>query len=220
MERVPEPELMNDPAQAQAYAQADFSLPHSMFVDKFRAVFPDEVIEGHVLDLGCGAADITVRFARAFPKCRLDGVDGAKPMLRFGQEAVAGEGLQDRIRLLHGHLLGAGLTPGRYDALICNSLLHHLNDPLVLWEAVRMYAREGAPVFIMDLARPQSSKEAAQLVEQYAASEPEILRRDFYNSLRAAYRPDEVRRQVVDAGLAHFTVEMISDRHLVAYGRR
>ncbi len=220
MERVPEPELMNDPAQARAYAQADFSEPHSMFIDKFKTVFPDGVLDGHVLDLGCGTADITVRFAEAYPNCRLDGVDGAEPMLRFGQAAVVSHGLSDRIRLIHGHLPGAKLPRRHYDVLICNSLLHHLNEGRVLWEAVRMYTRQGGAVFVMDLLRPETSEAAARLVAEYAGGELDILRRDFYNSLCAAYRPDEVREQLTAASLSHLTVEIISDRHLTAYGHR
>jgi trans-aconitate methyltransferase len=93
MHRIPEPELMDDPAQAKAYAEADFSEPHSMFVEEFRRVFPDLRVHGHFLDLGCGPADITVRFARAFPLCVVDGVDGAEAMLRLGRERIHREAL-------------------------------------------------------------------------------------------------------------------------------
>ena len=49
MQRVPEPELMDDPAQALAYAGADFSEPHQAFVAHFRERFPD-FHSGSVLD--------------------------------------------------------------------------------------------------------------------------------------------------------------------------
>ncbi len=44
MKRIPEPELMNSPEQARAYAEADFSEPHNMFVEKFAECFPDDVV--------------------------------------------------------------------------------------------------------------------------------------------------------------------------------
>ena len=68
MERIPEPELMDDPAQAYAYANADFSEPHQAFVERFTQCFPGHAPR-RVLDLGCGAADITIRFARAYADC-------------------------------------------------------------------------------------------------------------------------------------------------------
>ena len=40
MERIPEPELMEDEAQARAYAEANFAEPHSHFIELLQAVFP------------------------------------------------------------------------------------------------------------------------------------------------------------------------------------
>jgi hypothetical protein len=55
-------------------------------------------------------------------------------------------------------------------------------------------------------------------VAREAGGEPEILQRDFFYSLCAAYTPDEVRAQLASAGLAHFAFESVSDRHWIAYG--
>lgn len=219
MERIPEPELMDDAAQARAYAEADFEAPHSMFVEVFRERFPGLAPSGHVLDLGCGPADITRRFAEAFPDCRIDGVDGAAAMLAHGERAIGERGLAGRVRLVHGRLPGAALPRERYDLVISNSLLHHLHAPEVLWEEVRRRARPGAPVFVMDLMRPDSPEAAEAMVEAYAAGEPEVLRRDFHHSLLAAFRPREVREQLAAAGLDGLQVEVISDRHLIVHGR-
>jgi ubiquinone/menaquinone biosynthesis C-methylase UbiE len=61
MDRILEPELMNDPQQALIYAQADFEKENQGFVDRFREYFP-EFTEGHILDLGCGPGDIPVHY--------------------------------------------------------------------------------------------------------------------------------------------------------------
>lgn len=219
MDRIPEPELMDDNAQARAYAEADFSEPHDHFVALFRETFPGLELAGTVLDLGCGPADVTIRFARAYPRCRIDGVDGAPAMLRFGRDAVRRAGLDGRIRLIEGYLPDAVLPLDAYDAVISNSLLHHLADPRVLWESVKRWGRPGAPVFVMDLRRPDTSGQVERLIRQYAAGEPEVLRRDFENSLRAAYRPEEVREQLRAEDLAGLTIRVVSDRHLVITGR-
>lgn len=219
MERIPEPELMLDPEQALAYAQADFEAPHSRFVELFRERFAAETIEGQVLDLGCGPGDIAMRFARAFPACRVDGVDGSQTMIEAGDDALRRSGVSERVRLVRCLLPKDPPPQPRYDAVISNSLLHHLHDPTVLWEAVRRYARPDAPVFIMDLMRPQSRAAAQALVDEHAAGEPEILRRDFYNSLLAAFRLEEIEAQLLAAGLGSFKVEAVSDRHLIVFGR-
>ena len=88
MKRIPEPDLMNGDKQALAYANADFNEPHSLFIELFRQTFSYTNIQGLVLDLGCGPADISIRFAKTYPRCLIEGVDGSKNMLKHGREAV------------------------------------------------------------------------------------------------------------------------------------
>ena len=219
MQREPEPELMEGAAQAAAYARADFSEAHDRFIELFQADFSGEEIGGTVLDLGCGPADIAVRFARAYPRCVVHGVDGAEAMLAHGRARLQHEGFERRVRLVHGYLPGADLPLEIYDAVISNSLLHHLRDPAVLWAALRRYAKAGAPVFVMDLLRPDSHAAAQALVDRYAIAEPEILQHDFFHSLLAAYELDEVREQLRRAGLQGLQTRQVSDRHFIVSGR-
>ncbi|NDY43264.1 methyltransferase domain-containing protein [Dissulfurirhabdus thermomarina] len=219
MERVPEPELMAGEDQARAYAEADFEEPHRRVLEVFHGCFPGLSVRGPVLDLGCGPGDITRRFAEAFPGCEVHGVDGSPAMLRQARRLLAVSPARHRVRLVLGVLPDAPLARSAYDLVVSNSLLHHLADPGVLWRAARAFGRPGAAVFVMDLRRPDSPAEAAALVDRYAGGEPEILRRDFFRSLLAAYRPGEVRRQLEAAGLHHFEVQAVGDRHLAAWGR-
>ncbi|MDH3286944.1 MAG: class I SAM-dependent methyltransferase [Betaproteobacteria bacterium] len=216
MERIPEPELMEDPEQARAYALADFSEPHDAFVRHFSRLFP-HFAHGRVLDLGCGAADVTIRFAHAYPQATLEGVDGAEPMLQLGREAVARAGVDSRIVLRPLRLPAAALNGG-YDAVISNSLLHHLARPATLWQAVARAARSGAPILVMDLLRPISRDAALGLVRLHAGDAAPVLARDFFKSLLAAYRPDEVALQLRATGLTHLDVEVVSDRHWLVWG--
>ena len=82
MQRIPEPELMDDQTQAEAYAAADFDEAHRRIVDVFDDCFPGGGIEGCILDLGCGPGDISFRFAARHPACTVTGVDGSAAMIR------------------------------------------------------------------------------------------------------------------------------------------
>ena len=220
MERRLEPELMDEDIQARAYAAADFEEPHHRFMELFRETFDLEELHGCALDLGCGPGDITFRFARAFPGCTVHGVDGADAMLHYGRRVLSeDEDLGRRGRLLQGKLPHASLPLERYAVIVSNSLLHHLPDPQVLWSSVRRYADQETAIFIMDLVRPASPEAALALVDAYAADEPEILRRDFHNSLLAAFEPDEVKEQLRRAGMSELDVAVVSDRHLTVSGR-
>ena len=216
MERVPEPELMERDEQARAYAFADFEEPHARFVELLLDRLDDLPDRGVALDLGCGPADISIRLARALPAWNVDGIDGSAAMLRYGQEAIEAAGLRDRVHLVEARLPLAEAPRESYDLVFSNSLLHHLADPMVLWTAVSRWS--ATAVFVMDLLRPLDSAQAQRLVDEHIAGEPEVLRRDFHNSLFAAYSLEEVRTQLMDAALQYLQIEQVSDRHLIAWG--
>lgn len=216
MERILEPELMDDPAQAEAYAATDFSAENQGFVERFKEYFP-EFSQGTVLDLGCGPADIPIRFALRYPTCQVLGIDASVPMIQLGEQAVKQAGLADRITLRcerYEEVAGARIV----DAVISNSLLHHLPNPLQFWQKLRQLVRPGAPVLVMDLLRPESPEAAQAIVDRYAAGAPDILRRDFYNSLLAAFTEDEVTTQLARMNLTRLLLDVPDDRHWVVGG--
>jgi len=216
MHRILEPEVMDDPEQASAYAQADFERENQEFVERFLAAFPD-LTEGHIVDLGCGPADIPIRLARALPRCRITGIDASLPMIRLGKQAIIDAGLVDRITLQCERIQSLVL-PELVDAVVSNSLLHHIPNPLRFWLAVKQLARPGGYALVMDLLRPASTDDAAALVDQYAANEPAILRRDFYNSLLAAFTEDEVAAQLAEMNLSRLLIDVPDDRHWLVGG--
>jgi 2-polyprenyl-3-methyl-5-hydroxy-6-metoxy-1,4-benzoquinol methylase len=216
MNRTLEPELMEDDAQVQAYAAADFSQENQGFVDLFREYFP-EFSEGHVLDLGCGPGDIPIRLARAVPGCRITAVDASSPMIRLAEDRVRQAGLSDRITFRcerFQDLAGANMA----DAAMSNSLLHHVPNPLQFWHKIRVAVKPGSPVLVMDLLRPESPGEAQAIVDRYASGAPDILRRDFYNSLLAAFTEDEISAQLAQMNLTRLIIDVLDDRHWVVGG--
>ena len=217
MQRIVEPELMNQAEQALAYAAADFESAHQGFIDLFINKFP-EPVSSEVLDLGCGPCDISRRFALAFPATTIHAVDGAPRMLKEAERLNRATGLSQRIKLIEAVLPNAQIPQAHYPTIISNSLLHHLHDPHVLWHFIRQHASPSARIFVMDLMRPDTAQQAQALVDQYAADEPAILRDDFYNSLCAAFTPQEVQQQLDKHDLSQLHVEVTSDRHMIIYG--
>ncbi len=217
MQRIPEPELMDEPAQARAYAEADFSEPNALFVSHFLSLAPPPT--GRLIDLGCGPGDICIRLAGALPGWSIVGLDAGPNMLALADDAVRLAGLADQIELVLARLPELAVT-GPFDALVSNSLLHHLPDPMLLWQAIGKLGASGSLVQVMDLSRPESETEVHQIVATHAASEPEVLRQDFHNSLCAAWRPDEVQAQLEAAGLAdRLAISHPSDRHWLVSGK-
>ena len=219
MNRVPELELMLGDEQARAYAAADFESAHSRYPTLFAEAFPDRPAKALVLDIGCGPCDVTIRFARANPGYTFHAVDGSSAMLKYGRERIEREGdLAGRIQLIEGYIPEAQLPVKSYDVIMSSSLLHHLPDPQALWTTVRQRSRPGTLVFVVDLFRPASRTDAEAITASYTGNEPDVLRRDFFNSLLAAFTPEEVRQQLAEAALLTLRITTISDRHLMVCG--
>ena len=210
---------MNEMEQAEAYARADFEEPHGNMMKMFDKVFPNTDILGNILDLGCGPGDIGFRCAYRFPKATIIGIDGAAAMVQLAEKRKRREQqVGSRTQFIQGVIPGAPIPAVPYELIISNSLLHHLHHPEQLWQTIQQYSSPGTKIFVVDLFRPPNKERAHQFVKNYMANEPKILQRDFYNSLLAAFEPQEVENQLIQASLPMLTVSLISDRHLMVFG--
>ncbi len=216
MKRILEPELMLDEHQVMAYAQSDFEIPHQDFMRRLSTWVNEPNFSGTALDLGCGPGDISYRFAKTFPLCTLHAVDGSSPMLNIAQAALSSD-LAPRLRFIQGMLPTVILPQSDYEIIFSNSVLHHLPDPQALWQTVKNYAKSGTRIIIMDLLRPANLALAQKMVKDYTVNEPEVLQRDFYHSLLAAFSLEEISTQLAKADL-QLQLEQISDRHVFITG--
>jgi 2-polyprenyl-3-methyl-5-hydroxy-6-metoxy-1,4-benzoquinol methylase len=217
MERVLEPEVMDDPEQVLAYAGADFEEENQGFVDKFFTMYPD-LESPHIVDLGCGPGDIPIRVARRHATCRVTGIDASQPMIAYAEQAVQKAGVQDRVQFLCQRFQDVNLSSPA-DAMISNSLVHHVPNPLRFWYSLKTLVKPGGRVLVMDLLRPESPEAAQTIVDEQAASEPERLRQDFFHSLLAAFTEDEVAAQLAELNLSRLMVDVPDDRHWIVYGQ-
>lgn len=223
MERVPEPEVMDGQAEAAAYAAADFRDVNAAFAERLDALaaelLPPGAREAAVAaDLGAGPADIPARVLAFRPGWRIAAVDAAPAMLALARASLPPEALR-RIALVRADAKATPFPEGSLDVVFSNSILHHLPDPAPFWRELRRIAAPGALVLLRDLARPASESAARAIVRTCAAGESELLRKEFYDSLRAAFTVEEVRAGLAAAGLGALRVEPASDRHLDVLGR-
>jgi len=231
MRRTVEPELMDDPLQVLAYAQADFRASDQALVDRLVEIFGESLGDGpgpRLVDLGCGPGNISFLLAERFPQASVLGLDGAAAMLEVAERELADRDLADRglaKRLGFAQvLLGPESLPyGGFTAVVSNSLLHHLHDPQALWRHLRPLAAPGAAIYIKDLRRPATPGAALALQQKHLASAPPVLQRDYLASLHAAFEPAEVEAQLHLAGLPvgelGLQVAALDDRYLEVWGR-
>ncbi len=229
MQRIPEPELMEEAGQVLAYAEADFSAGDAAVVDRLAALAVAagaslERPEALLVDLGCGPGNISFRLADRFPAARVVGIDGASAMLEVAEArrlalGPAGARLTFSCHTLPSAALEQGELAGRCEALVSNSLLHHLHNPAVLWQSLRTLAAPGAFVYLKDLRRPATAAGAEALLALHLPEAPAVLQRDYLASLHAAFTPEEVEAQLGEAGLTALQVAPLDDRYLEVWGR-
>lgn len=215
LKRVLEPELMDDAEQVAAYAQADFSDSNQWYVDHLTEDFSPRLRS--VIDLGCGPADVAVRLARGKPDIHVTAVDGSSEMLEHARRAVMEAGVEKQVSPFHGYVPKLPLEDHSFDAILSKDFLHHLPDPMTLWNEAKRLGKPGAIIYVMDLIRPVTLDEARSIVERVAANEHPVLKQDFFNSLCAAFTLDEVRLQIAAAGL-DLEVIQATERHLLVRG--
>jgi len=183
-----------------------------------------------VLDLGAGTAQIPIELARRDPHVHITAVDAAENMLALARQNIAaaqqiplpfregpGEGspsaLARRIELALVDAKSLPFADATFDAVISNSIIHHIPEPrAVVAEAIRV-TRPGGILFHRDLARPNSEAELQHLVDTYAANCTPYQRRLYAESLHAALTAAEMAELVGSFGLPADTVRMTSDRH-------
>ena len=210
--RVLEPEVMDKPEEARDYDAMDFSEVNGRFVTDFCAAHgPGR--GGEILDVGTGPGRIAIRLCQADRGVRVLGVDLAGPMLDIGRRNVADAELTDRVRFARGDAKSLPFPDGRFEALISNTIIHHIPEPAeALAEMVRLVA-VGGTLFVRDLARPADVAEVEALVEKHTRGESPAAKALFRDSLHAALTLDEVRAIIHGLGLDPEGLRMSSDRH-------
>lgn len=210
--RVLEPEAMDTPDEARDYDAMDHSATNARFVADFLAAH-GPCRGGAILDVGTGPARIPIALARADGRANVLGIDLARHMLNRARRNVDEAGLSDRIKLELVDAKGVPYPDGQFEAVISNSIVHHIPDPTpALAEMVRLVA-PGGSLFVRDLCRPVDGDALDATVRTYAGEESESARALFSASLRAALTLDEARGLVTSLGLPPEGVSLSSDRH-------
>ena len=107
----------------------------------------------HVLDLGCGAGNYTLKLLERVPDCDVTLIDLSQPMLVRAQERV-GAVCGGKITAVQGDVRELELGENQFDVILAAAVLHHLRDESE-WRAVfgKLYRalKLGGSLWISDL---------------------------------------------------------------------
>jgi len=217
LSRVLEPEVMDTAEEALDYDTMDHSFVNGLFADQFVELLRTSrhLPPGRwkVLDVGTGTAQIPIEIVRRFPDLEIVAIDLSREMLKLGERNVARAGMTDSIRLKVVDAKRVPTPSASFDAVISNSIIHHIPEPLhSLREMVRVL-KPGGVLFVRDLMRPVDRATLDTLVALHAAGANDHQRRLFAESLHAALTVAEVADLLQQVGLPRDWITQTSDRH-------
>ncbi|HXQ27005.1 MAG TPA: class I SAM-dependent methyltransferase [Candidatus Acidoferrales bacterium] len=196
--RVPEPEVMDDSAEVDAYssaaAQAHLDEIDNTFVEHALSLLKGSE-RGRALDIGTGPGQIVLKLAKRLTRWKFVGVDRSPGMIAQAQAnlAAAGAALAGRVEFQMADGNRLEFPEKSFDFVMCNSVLHHLAEPQkLLAEITRMVKPTGA-ILLRDLRRPGRLKVALH-IRWHGRNYSGEMFRIFRDSVRAAYTVPELQR--------------------------
>lgn len=210
--RVPEPEVMDDAGEAQAYSSASAEAYLGKIDDSFveHAIGLIGPAPGYAVDIGCGPGQILKKLAARLPEWTFCGVDQSFAMIRIAAES-GGNGddphATGSARLEEGNTWfvrgDANSLPFRdasFDLVLCNSVLHHMNEPSRLLAEIRRIAKPNAAILLRDLRRPSRITYSFH-VRWHGRHYEGLMYKLYCDSVRAAYTREELGAMLRAAGI-------------------
>lgn len=225
--RIPEPEVMGDAAEADEYDRMDHSLVNLAFVEEFRSACGDVFLRD-ILDVGTGTALIPLVVVNSTSDVRVAAVDRSLAMLERAAVNISASKTDESILLAACDSRRLPFADATFDAVMSNSLVHHLNDDsstgvesisASLQEMYRVVKPNGV-VFVRDLCRPTSVDRLESIVGRYAGNETATAQQLFRQSLHAALTVEELAELTLKLSFNSCSVEASSDRHWTMLARR
>ena len=220
--RTLEPEVMDTATEDRDYNAMDHSAVNRVFVADFLHAVDDLDFDAHsqrILDTGTGTALIPIELCRQTERCRVTAVDLSAEMLQVAQQNVIEAGMTDRIDTRHIDAKQLPYEDGIFDAVISNSIVHHIPQPIRALAEMLRVLRPGGLLFVRDLLRPDDVETVEHLVRTYTGKENTHQQQMFHDSLHAALTVDEVRDILNELGRPPEWVTQTTDRHWTIVGR-
>jgi ubiquinone/menaquinone biosynthesis C-methylase UbiE len=218
MPRVPEPEVMDDSGEVEAYSSAagqahlnaidDTLVEHALRLLKGRE-------RGRALDIGTGPGQIVIKLARRLTQWKFVGVDRSQGMIAQAQTnlASAGSGLAQRVEFQVADGNRLPFPDSSFDLVLCNSVLHHLAEPEKLFSEIARLVNSGGAILLRDLRRP--GRFAYPLhVRWHGRHYSGVMYQLYCDSVRSAYTAPELKQLLNSAALPRTRVFQHHSTHI------
>jgi ubiquinone/menaquinone biosynthesis C-methylase UbiE len=215
--RVPEPEVMDDSSEVEAYASASAQT----FLDKIDDTFVDHALRliagrerGRALDIGCGPGQIVLKLARRLKLWKFVGVDRAPNMIAQARASLKPmKEAAGRVEFYEDNGNQLAFADESVDFVMCNSVLHHFAEPRNLFTEIARVAKPGAAILVRDLRRPAALSFSFH-VRWHGRKYSGTMYQLYKQSVRAAYTVPELQSMLDASPIANANVFTHHATHL------
>ena len=137
----------------------------------------------HILDIGCGAGNYTLKLLQKLPNTPVTLIDLSKPMLDRAQKRIK-QVSTGKITTIQGDIREIELPPKTYDIILAAAVLHHLRTDTeweTLFKKIYTSLRPGGGFWIFDLVThdiPQIQEHIWNLYGEYLVEYKDTAFRD------------------------------------------
>lgn len=223
------------PAPEDELEREESGLSADPVADVYRVHLDDQCVDhairlgmhqGIVLDLGTGTGRVAIELARRCPEVTILGIDRSPDKIGNAIGVVEEQGLQGRLHFQVADPRRIRFKTEYFDGVLCNGLLHQINDPVSLLNGIaRIVKRDGA-VLVRDLRRP-SLMSSWWHRHWFGRKYPGAIRQHYLRDLQSSYSYSEWRKhlqgsalhdsaQIFVQGLSHIGIERSAKNSLFA----
>lgn len=179
----------------------------------------------HLLDIGCGAGNYSLKLLQYLPGLNIDLVDLSQSMLNRASERTAGE-TTGKIMTIQADIRRLSLERERYDVITAAAVLHHLRTHDE-WKQVskKIYhaLKPGGSFWISDLITHSTSAIQKMMWQRYGKYLEELKDKDYRDQVFSYIEKEDTPRPLIyqldllqDTG---FSVEILhKNSNFAAFG--
>jgi ubiquinone/menaquinone biosynthesis C-methylase UbiE len=202
--RIPEPEAMEDAGEVDAYCSAA-AQSHLDAIDDTFVAHAELLLKGRergrALDIGTGPGQIVLKLGYHLSRWKFVGLDRSQRMIAKANQALAtAPELAGRIGFVVADGNKLDFPDHSFDLVMCNSVLHHLEDPQKLFSEMARLLKPGGALLLRDLVRP-ARLGFGHHVRKHGKHYSGEMKRLYVASLHAAYTEQELQRLIEASAL-------------------
>jgi ubiquinone/menaquinone biosynthesis C-methylase UbiE len=150
---------------------------------------------GRFLEIGSGPGFLTKILADSYPQAEINALEVSPHMIAVAKKVVGRTQPSSRVRFIEGSVDNLSFLAhlGKFDLVYSTFSLHHWEYPVKAIKSMYHSLRKGGLMMLHDLKR-------------VSWLYPLPLQKGFIGSIRAAYRPAEIKKMISMAGIRDFSI--------------